>query len=395
MSLKKRLDTLRRQAGGSPPNAPSEQPVGGNVRQRLERLGGRAVWTSKPRATRVESPAALAERVGGQLVGEHLILVDRCYSLDTSHGRWPLTACRSVEAPFPLPERALFVDTETTGLAGGTGTVAFMVGIAELLPEAVRLRQWMLTAFAGEASMLDAVADTLAKAEAIVSYNGKSFDMPLLRDRRRMQRESDLHDLAHLDLLHPVRRLFGARWPDCRLSTVERELLGVQREDDLPGAEAPWAWKDYLAGRPQHALPRVLKHNELDILSLVVLPSALSRAVADPLALGADPAAVAKIWSREGQSDKALATLRRYRQALDRRGLLLLASTLRSVGDTEEAVDIWKELASAGCQEATEHLAKYYEHVVKDYEQALHYAQRLADSAEARHRRQRLERRIG
>jgi len=303
---------------------------------------------------------------------------------------------RGPAASTGRPElRILGIDTETTGLAGGTGTAAFMVGVAEAGPEGVRLRQWLLTAFSGEAAMLAEVERSLSSAELLVSYNGKTFDLPLLRDRRRLQRAPALPEPPHLDLLHPTRRLFRTVWPDCRLATAEQRLLGLSREDDLPGSEAPRAWREYLAGGPPDDLARVLRHNALDVLSLLLLGPALTRALHAPPVFSADPLAAAEIWVRNGDRGRALAVLEDSRTQLDTRGELALAWALRRAGRWTDAEKIWERLAREGCPEAVERLAKYHEHVCRDWSRALDYAARLEDGPEVRHRRDRLKRRLG
>ena len=389
MALKDRLDALRRQTGTAP--APAADAAA--VRARLERLGGRAT-ASRPAGAERESPEQLAARVGGALVDEHLILVERRLPLAASHGRWPLATAREPATPLiELPERVAYVDTETTGLAGGTGTLAFMIGLAECEGPELRLRQWLITAFAGEAAMLAELRRALREVELIVSYNGKSFDLPLLRDRQRLHRAAQ-PEPAHFDLLHSVRRLFVRSWPDCRLATVERELLGLVREDDLPGAEAPIAWKEFLAGDPYHRLHRVLAHNELDLLSMTVLPPLLARAMHAPLEYGAHPVGAAAAWEREGDVEAALRTLLDCRHALDRHGQLQLAAHFKRARRWGGAVAIWEPLAECGCPEAAEELAKYHEHVRRDWRMALAYAERLPNSPAGRQRRQRLGKRL-
>ena len=477
MDLKRRLDALRREAGlgrsddtqvparGHPAAGRVAQAVDAGtgsappntaIRARLERLAGRspslpseAPGTREQRrdgttpapeadwrghgaigraATRfgatvgrqgargtAPSAAGLAEWLGGQVVAEHLVLVETVLPLHERHGRrvlaealqplWPLVPLPGVRAEGfggepasstePSEVKVLGIDTETTGLAGGAGTAAFMVGVAEAGPDGVRLRQWLLTAFSGEAAMLAEVERSLSSADLLVSYNGKTFDLPLLRDRRRLQRAPALPELPHLDLLHPTRRLFRAVWPDCRLATAEQRLLGLSREDDLPGSEAPRAWRDYLAGGPPDDLGRVLRHNALDVLSLLLLGPALTRALQAPAAFRADPLAAADIWERNGDRGRALAVLEDSRAQLDTRGELELAWALRRVGRWAEAKKIWERLARDGCPEAVERLAKYHEHVCRDWSRALEYAARLEDGPEVRHRRDRLKRRLG
>jgi uncharacterized protein YprB with RNaseH-like and TPR domain len=169
-------------------------------------------------------------------------------------------------------EQLLHFDTETTGLAGGTGTRAFMIGAADWQPGGLRLRQLTITTMAAEAGMLRHFAQWLAPDTVLVSYNGKCYDAPLLNTRYRLARlASPLPGLPHLDLLHPSRRRWKGRWENCRLGTIERQVLGVVREDDLPGSEAPRAWLDYLRGGSARDLRRVADHNAQDLRSLAAL----------------------------------------------------------------------------------------------------------------------------
>jgi uncharacterized protein YprB with RNaseH-like and TPR domain len=176
--------------------------------------------------------------------------------------------------------RLLAFDTETTGLAGGTGTRAFMIGAADWRDHGLRIRQLCITRLAAEEAMLEAFAGWLGPETVLVSYNGKSYDRPLLSTRYRLARMADpVFERRHIDLLHPVRRRYRGVWANCRLATVERELLGVVREDDLPGAEAPGAWLAYLRGGSASKLRRVGLHNAQDLRSLCGLLEALQDVV--------------------------------------------------------------------------------------------------------------------
>jgi uncharacterized protein YprB with RNaseH-like and TPR domain len=171
-------------------------------------------------------------------------------------------------APVPH-DRLLHFDTETTGLAGGTGTRAFMIGAADWIDGRFRIRQLTITTMAAETAMLRTFAGWLGNDTILVSYNGKCYDAPLLATRYRLARLANpLHGLAHLDLLHPVRRRWKGVWENCRLATAERQLIGVVREDDLPGSEAPAAWLTFLKGGSAANLRRVAHHNAQDLKSL-------------------------------------------------------------------------------------------------------------------------------
>ena len=176
------------------------------------------------------------------------------------------------------PRRLLFFDTETTGLAGGTGTRAFMIGAADWHPESrhgdgLRVRQLLMTTMAAEPAMLDTFSGWLRERDTVLSsYNGRCYDSPLLKSRYRLARMGDpITPLDHVDLLFPTRRRYRGIWENCRLATIERELLRIVREDDLPGSEAPAAWLNYLRGGSARNLRRVAAHNHQDVVTLALL----------------------------------------------------------------------------------------------------------------------------
>ena len=182
----------------------------------------------------------------------------------------PAAFCGIFDRKDALPAaRMLFFDTETTGLAGGTGTRAFMIGAADWHEGALRIRQLTMRTMAAEHAMLDAFRAWVAPDTLLVSYNGKCYDAPLLATRYRLARQSNpLAGLAHVDLLYPTRRAYRGVYENCRLATIERHVLRIVREDDLPGSEAPAAWLSFLRGGSAQNLRRVLAHNHQDVVSL-------------------------------------------------------------------------------------------------------------------------------
>jgi len=177
----------------------------------------------------------------------------------------------------------LFFDTETTGLAGGTGTRAFMIGAADwhVCPqrgEGLRIRQLLMSTMAAEDAMLATFAGWLQPSTVFCSYNGRSYDAPLLKARYRLARQRcPISALDHVDLLYPTRRRYRGTWENCKLSTIERQLLRVVREDDLPGSEAPGAWLRFLRGGDAVNLRRVADHNHQDVVTLALLLQRLVR----------------------------------------------------------------------------------------------------------------------
>ena len=203
--------------------------------------------------------------------------------LDTTHVPMPVPA-----APLSLafarrpedavdPHRLLFFDTETTGLAGGTGTRAFMIGAADFHDDpqqgpGLRVRQLLIASPGAEAAMLDAFTGWLGTDTLLSSFNGRSYDAPLLKTRYRLARRHEpLGALEHIDLLHPARRRWKGLWENCRLATIELQVLGITRDDDLPGSQAPAAWLDFLRGGSSARLHRVAAHNHQDVVTLALL----------------------------------------------------------------------------------------------------------------------------
>lgn len=266
-SLSSRLVALRAQAGVilAPPSAtissPSTNPASPIPQQLRDLLSIRVRSQTRSLSHDRDLP--------GVEIAKGLRLVERIYP-------WAEMP-KQVNAQFAgfghiAREDLLSFDTETTGLSGGTGTRAFMIGASDWNDSGLRVRQLLITTLGGEAAMLEAFRDWINPQTVLVSYNGKSYDSPLLATRYRLGRmDNPLAGLRHLDLLYPVRRRFRGVWENCRLATVEREWLGVLREDDLPGSEAPRAWLDYLRGLSGRNLRRVLEHNDQDLRSLTTL----------------------------------------------------------------------------------------------------------------------------
>jgi uncharacterized protein YprB with RNaseH-like and TPR domain len=374
LDLKQRLTALHSQTGGGPSSTP--EPVG----HRLQRLHGAA----RPATTRDAHEVEVARLLAGERIAAGVIMVEQQLPLSHQHGKRCLGDLRTqayILPPMhrPLPaEGLIFMDTETTGLAGGTGTLAFVLGLGRLVGEALCLRQFFLTGFRGEASLLQAAKTWIAGAKYLVTFNGKSFDAPLLATRYRLASLGDpFTELQHVDLFHPTRRAFGNQWPNCRLQTAERRLLGFQRHDDLPAHLIPEAWFAFVRHGATHHIPRILGHNRCDLMSLAVLLPALSEAFVTPGANGADVVAVARYWLQQGDEQTALAHLQAQQDRLPTAGLLDLARLYRRRQAWESAVSIWHRLARQNCLEALERLAKYYEHVRGDPHTALHLTGRL------------------
>jgi uncharacterized protein YprB with RNaseH-like and TPR domain len=228
----------------------------------LRRMAGVRERLGQPRLP----PRSFSRDVPGDEIAPGLRYLEQRYAWPDAPPELDLTFARLTTA---RREHLLHFDTETTGLAGGTGTRAFMIGAADWHDGGLRVRQLYITTMAGETAMLRTFSEWIDADTVLVSYNGKSYDAPLLATRYRLARMANpLAGLTHVDLLHPMRRRYRQVWENCKMQTAERKLLRIVREDDLPGSEAPRAWLTYLRGGSSGDLVRVAAHNLQDVRSL-------------------------------------------------------------------------------------------------------------------------------
>jgi uncharacterized protein YprB with RNaseH-like and TPR domain len=414
-SLSERLRAVVRgnaPSNGAPPAPPRQASD-------IAALGGQWRGEGASRCLVVEERREASAAFGHDTVGA---LADR---LAAAADQAALVTGVAVRPPFA------FFDLETTGLSGGAGTHAFLVGCGWFEADgAFVTRQFMLTRLADERALLVALADELARAGAIVSFNGKSFDAPVLETRYLFHRLPwPCEQLPHLDVLHPSRRFWrpsasqhargrGAGAPDdlssCSLGTLEREILGVRRIGDVSGFEIPARYFQFIRSGDAGPLVPVLEHNRLDLLSLAGLTARLldlvrqgpdaARDARETLALG-------RIYARAGLDSRA-------RQAFERaaarvssgmlrvEALRALALGWRRARRHDEAAACWRALLEvASCPphiacEAMEALAVHHEHRVRDLPAARAFAMRSLGTrkqatAALQHRLSRIERKMG
>ena len=278
--------------------------------------------------------------------------------------------------------KTVFLDTETTGLAGGAGTYVFLVGVGYFEGDQFCVRQYFMRDYNEERALLSALNDLLSNFKAVVTYNGKTFDLPLMESRYIMSgMKMNLEDPYHFDLLYPARRLWKRRLESCSLSTVEREILKVSRDDDVPGYLIPEIYFRYLRTKDARAIKQVFEHNLQDILSLVALVSRMCFLVEDPLnntEYGMDIFSIGKIFDEEKRYEQST---QYYTEALKHNlaeeeilEILRLSSfAYKRQGKWKEAEEIWREIIERSREYIYypyEELAKYYEHYLKDYQKA-------------------------
>lgn len=403
------------------------------------------------------------DRVGDMLGGTvaenafgRCLVVERRYESDRWHGTIRIGDCdlRSGDGlavldpglemrgraagPAAVAEalsRAVFIDLETTGLSGGAGTLAFLVGLGFFDLGAFQVRQFLLTSHAGERALLAAVAECFDDADLIVTYNGKTFDVPVMETRWVFHRmEPALAGIPHFDMLHPARRLWKVRPIEaaagddggCRLSTLERALFGFRRVGDVPGGEIPGRFFQFLRSGDPRPLEPVLEHNRLDLVSLAAVTARAIRLAEDGVDACRDVSealALGRVYERSGEVARAEGC---YRRAVDADDLEVRGEALYRLGlryrrerRFDEAATIWRTLLTVGSSDArtspatdalrqfaAEALAIHQEHRTRDYlaarELAMFALEEIADAPGRRargkdglrHRLARLDRKI-
>jgi hypothetical protein len=366
-----------------------------DIRERLLRAG---IWREavpdslRPPPYAHEPP--LDALVDGEWVhssGARCFVVEHTYSLDHAHGSSPLSALCDVpprewspfveaaddEQPFD-PRRAVFLDTETTGLGRGAGTYAFLVGLGFFEGERFRLRQYFMPDYADEEALLDLVASDLAAHDGMVSFNGRSFDWPLMETRYILSRREPPGDGSrHLDLLHLSRRLWRRVLPSCALGALERSVLGVERRgDDVPSYLIPQLYHDYVRWGRARPMVSVLYHNAVDVLSMVTLAARIGGILHASYTLDDAPyrdyVALGRLYERVGRVQDALSAYQAAGDS-DRESALAcrhLSFLLKRMGRYKEAMEIWRgQLGGEDVYPYVE-LAKQLEHRLHNYAEA-------------------------
>ncbi len=405
----KSIDKLRRLTGEDtrPKKTEPAQPVPASS-EKLEQLADlRRRIENVVTRSEAQSRAAMSERQargnrgladilsGSEIENEHglFFLTEKIFGGSSLHGHRNLrdaldfdTTVAGMLANNPrigefTSEDALFLDTETTGLSGGTGTMAFLIGLGWFEEGAFHVHQILARDFGEEKAALTYLQQMAARKKFLVTFNGKAFDVNLLTTRFILNRmQSELAALPHLDLLHPSRRILGHRLENCRLVTLEEQILGVTREGDIPGWEIPQRYFDWLKRRDPRLLAGIFEHNRLDVISMATLTAHLVEILG------------AQAMAKYTHADDYLAAARlhlKQANALGAQKILdifqddscsefsisskkKLAQLCKRTGRLDEAVRIWRQMAACEPLEfyAISELAKYLEHRARDYEQA-------------------------
>lgn len=341
-----------------------------NLRERLMAV------SSKPQVKRDEVPP----RKDAFFCREHIVPLDNLHGIE----RTTLEEIRACDPMFTGDcwdvRRILFLDTETTGLSGGAGTVAFEIGIGYIDDRGMVIEQYVMRDYAEEAAMLAHIAQKISHFDTIVTFNGKTFDLPLLESRLIMSRiRLPLTQMPHLDLLHAARRVYKLRLGRCNLAALEEAVLGLRREDDLPGAQVPKRYFDFIATREFALLEDVLRHNLEDVISLARLTGSLCSAFRAPqeIEYPQDLLGVGRTLMRGGHTAKARTcfTILGYSK-LSAEAHQYLSSSYKKDREWELAASSWQDMIVRGEGGTWPYIemAKYYEHIRRDPSRALIYA---------------------
>jgi uncharacterized protein YprB with RNaseH-like and TPR domain len=286
-----------------------------------------------------------------------------------------------------------FLDTETSGLSGGTGTYAFLVGVARFVDGEFRLQQFFMRDPAEEPALLEGLANFLAPCKALITFNGKSFDAPLLTTRYLLHGiPVPYKNYSHIDLLPLARRLWRDRLPSRALKYLEENILGLARStDEVPGYEIPWLYFDYLRTGDARPLGGVFYHNAMDVVTMAALLSHINNMLETPydghVQHGLDFIALAKLFEDLGHWDEAARLFERglewdpltaeAKQGLTESDFGLAVKRLsilqKKRGDLNEAIRLWQAAAERGHLYAFIELAKHYEHKLRDIKAALQW----------------------
>jgi uncharacterized protein len=344
--------------------------------------------------------------VEGSLLSTRLgevFVVEKSYASDYLHGSTSLACASPLSliaqwakdpriADLPLSTFA-FLDTETTGLAGGTGTIPFLVGVGRFIDDQFVLKQFFMRDPAEEPALLEGLADFLAPAKALVSFNGKAFDAPILTTRYILNRiPVPYKGYAHLDLLPLARRLWRDRLESRALKYLEEHVLGLQRTgEEVPGFLIPGLYYQYTLTRDAHELAGVFYHNAMDVVAMAALLNHMNEMITNPydgpVEHGLDFIALGKLFEDLGRWDEAA---RLFEHGLQHKitesdfhmAMKRLSILQKRRGDFEDAIQLWEKAAAEGQIYAHIEIAKYYEHKRRDIKSAIQWTRSALEHVE-------------
>ena len=334
--------------------------------------------------------------------GDFCLVREKTYPLDMLHGKYrfldfrqAVKAWNDSQLNHPLsasgyrPEDLFFFDTETTGLGGGTGNTIFLLGHASITDKEIVLKQHILPRPGSEIPLYKSFLESVDYSH-MVTYNGKAFDWPQVKTRHTLIREQvpKLPPFGHFDLYHAARRIWKHRLERLKLSIVEKEVLGIERKDDIPGFLAPMIYFDYVERKNPEGMLGILKHNEIDILSLITLYTHLSFQLLglDKQQTTKETYEVARWYSYLGETEVAEKVFTELSAGTDEEAIKAkhaLAFRSKRNKDWKCAIFLWEEVLQEGEPmmqiEACIELAKIYEHKLRKYMKAIQYTEKAIE----------------
>lgn len=296
--------------------------------------------------------------------------------------------------------KTLFLDTETTGLSGGTGTFAFMVGLGFFQGDGFLIQQLFMRDYSEERASLSMLNDLLESFQFLVTFNGRHYDIPLLETRFILSRmASKIKEMPNFDLLYPSRKIWKGAYENCRLVTLESKLLGMERVDDVPSEWIPSLYFDYIQTGDARKIHRVFYHNQMDIFAMVALTGRIHLIYHDPQAArprkGIEHFALGRLFWDHGHREKAIPcfeiALKRCDDDLAWEVMRWLSLAFKKTGQGEKARSLWEEMGGWHPKKDAFpyiELAKYHEHRLKDCEGAIAYVDKALEQAPPYHQKE-------
>ena len=422
MDLKERLNRL---TSISKAQEESKSQVLNDLRQRLDRL-------LEPKKVYQEKEILSIEKlVKGEVVSTpdgETFQVKEYFPPDFRYGEMTLNEILHIStSPAHLLSRderlreldlqkTLFLDTETTGLSGGTGTFAFMVGLGFFQGDGFLIHQLFMRDYSEERASLSILKNLLESFEFLITFNGKYYDIPLIETRFILSRmASKIREMPNFDLLYPARKIWKGAYENCRLVTLESKLLGMERVNDVPSEWIPYLYFDYLKTGDAQKIHQVFYHNQMDILSMVALAGRIHLVYHNPEAArprkGVEHFALGRLFWDHGHLEKAITcfeiALKRCDDDLAWEVMKWLSRVFKKTGQAKKAQSLWEEMVTWPYKKDAFpyiELAKYYEHRLKDCERAIVYVEQALEQTPSHqqkeiedllHRKQRLEQKKG
>jgi len=418
MDLKERLNRL---TSVSKSQSEERSQVLSDLKQRLDRL------LEPKKAYRKKTIVPIEQLVKGEIVSTpegDTFLAKEHFPSNFRYGEMDLSDILAIPTyPAHLLSRderlkeldfrsALFLDTETTGLTGGTGTFAFMVGLGFFEGDHFLIHQFFMRDYSEERASLSLLKNIVDSFQFLVTFNGRQYDIPLLETRLILSRmASKIREMPNFDLLYPSRRIWKGAYENCRLVTLESQLLGIERTDDIPSEWIPSLYFDYIQTGDATKIHPVFYHNQMDILSMVALAGRIHLVYHNPQAArprkGIEHFALGRLFWEHGDREKAIPCLEMALQRCDDdlswEVMRWLSMAFKKTGQGDRARSLWEEMVTWPYKRDAFpyiELAKYHEHRLRDWDRAMSYVNEALELIPShqereiellRHRRQRLE----